>query len=221
MRQFYRWLFYLAGLLILALGLTLNTKTGLGVTPIISVPYSIAQVFGFNFGDATLVAYCLFVTIQFLLKGKPVRWADLLQLPLSLVFTRMLNLLDGAVPAAPQGMPARLCLLAAAILCTGVGAAMSVDMKLVPNPGDGIVAAIAQRTGRELGFTKNWFDTVNVGITLVFGLVMGHPLCGIGLGTVLAMLGVGRVMALFNRLCLPAMGRLAFVPAACGEGTAE
>ena len=50
---------------------------------------------------------------------------------------------------------------------------------------------------------------------------MGHPLCGIGLGTVLAMLGVGRVMALFNRLCLPAMGRLAFVPAACGEGTAE
>ena len=77
---------------------------------------------------------------------------------------------------------------------------MSVDMKLVPNPGDGIVAAIAQRTGRELGFTKNWFDTANVGITLVFGLVMGHPLCGIGLGTVLAMLGVGRVMALFNRL---------------------
>ena len=59
MRQFYRWLFYLAGLLILALGLTLNTKTGLGVTPIISVPYSIAQIFGFNFGDATLVAYCL------------------------------------------------------------------------------------------------------------------------------------------------------------------
>lgn len=39
MRQFYRWLFYLAGLFILALGLTLNTKTGLGVTPIISVPY--------------------------------------------------------------------------------------------------------------------------------------------------------------------------------------
>ena len=98
---------------------------------------------------------------------------------------------------------------------------MSVDMMLVPNPGDGIVAASAQRTGRELGFSKIWFDTANVGITLVFGLVMGHPLCGIGLGTVLAMLGVGREMALLNRLCLPAMGRLAFVPAARGEGTAE
>lgn len=217
MRQFYRWLFYLGGLLILALGLTLNTKTGLGVTPIISVPYSVAQVFGLNFGDATLAAYSLFIVVQFLLKGKPIRWADLLQLPLSLVFTRVLNLLDGAVPAAPAGLPARLGLLAAAILCTGVGAAMSVDMKLVPNPGDGIVAAIAQRTRRSLGFTKNWFDTANVSVTLVFGLITGHPLCGIGLGTVLAMVGVGRVMALFNRVCLPAMERLAFAPAACGE----
>lgn len=34
---FYRGLFYLMGLLILALGITLNTKTGLGVSPIISV----------------------------------------------------------------------------------------------------------------------------------------------------------------------------------------
>ena len=42
---FYRILFYAAGLLILALGLTLNTKTGLGVSPIISVAYSIATIF--------------------------------------------------------------------------------------------------------------------------------------------------------------------------------
>lgn len=215
MRKFYRWLFYLAGLFVLALGLTLNTKTGLGVTPIISVPYSVAQVFGLNFGDTTLVVYCLFIVIQFVLKGKPVRWADLLQLPLSMVFTRVLNLLDAVVPAAPTALFPRLVLLVAAILCTGLGAAMSVDMQLVPNPGDGIVAAIAARTHRELGFTKNWFDTLNVSITLVFGLVMGRPLCGIGLGTVLAMVGVGRVMALFNRRCLAPMKRLAFEPVEC------
>lgn len=214
MRQFYRWGFYLFGLFILALGLTLNTKTGLGVTPIISVPYSVAQVFGLNFGDATLAAYCVFITAQFILKGKPVRWADLLQLPLSMVFTRVLNLLDGVVPAGPSTLPGRVALLAAAILCTGVGAAMSVDMCLVPNPGDGIVAALAGRTRRSLGFTKNWFDTANVCLTLAFGLATGHPFCGIGLGTILAMVGVGRVMALFNRLCLGPMKRLAFAPAA-------
>ena len=40
----FRVLFYAAGLLILALGLTLNTKTGLGVSPIISVAYSISVI---------------------------------------------------------------------------------------------------------------------------------------------------------------------------------
>ena len=35
----YRWIFYIAGLVILALGIMLNTKTNLGVSPIISVPY--------------------------------------------------------------------------------------------------------------------------------------------------------------------------------------
>lgn len=36
----YRVLIYIAGLLILAMGLTLNTKAGLGVSPIISVSYA-------------------------------------------------------------------------------------------------------------------------------------------------------------------------------------
>ena len=31
--KFYRWGFYTLGMIILALGLTLNTKTGLGVSP--------------------------------------------------------------------------------------------------------------------------------------------------------------------------------------------
>lgn len=39
----YRVLIYIAGLLILAMGLTLNTKAGLGVSPIISVSYSVSE----------------------------------------------------------------------------------------------------------------------------------------------------------------------------------
>ena len=51
---FYRILFYVTGLLVLAHGLTLNTKTGLGVSPIISVAYSISEIFDHNFGNMTL-----------------------------------------------------------------------------------------------------------------------------------------------------------------------
>ena len=64
---FYRILFYVIGLLVLALGLTLNTKTGLGVSPIISVAYSISEIFDQNFGNMTLALYSLFVVIEMIL----------------------------------------------------------------------------------------------------------------------------------------------------------
>ena len=65
-----RWGFYLLGMVLLALGLTLNTKTGLGASAIVSVPFTVSQATGWNFGNLTLVVYCLFVVAQFILKGK-------------------------------------------------------------------------------------------------------------------------------------------------------
>ena len=47
----YRGFFYLGGLLVLALGIILNTKAGLGVSPIISVSYSISTILKSNFGN--------------------------------------------------------------------------------------------------------------------------------------------------------------------------
>ena len=81
---------YIVGLFILALGLTLNTKASLGVSPIISVLYSISQITGLNFGDLTFIEYVVFVFIQIWIhiseNNKKRILSDLLQLPLSLIF---------------------------------------------------------------------------------------------------------------------------------------
>lgn len=63
----YRWGFYVAGLLILALGIILNTKSGLGVSPIISVAYSTSTILNVNFGNMTFVLYTVFVVAEMLL----------------------------------------------------------------------------------------------------------------------------------------------------------
>ena len=68
--KFYRWGFYTLGMIILALGLTLNTKTGLGVSPIVSVAYSTSEIWGLNFGDATFYLYALFVVVQLFLRPR-------------------------------------------------------------------------------------------------------------------------------------------------------
>lgn len=221
---FYRALFYILGLLILAMGLTLNTKAGLGVSPIISVSYSVSEIFRLNFGNTTLVLYCLFVAAELVLHAVPrgkkspalLLGMDVLQIPLSLVFTRFLNLFGAVLPdLAPEGagwaehFPLRLLVLVLAILCTGVGAAMSLSMRVVPNPGDGIVQTLADCGGKSVGFTKNCFDLANVTITITLGLVLAHRLVGVGIGTVLAVIGVGRVIALFHRLAGAKLAALA------------
>lgn len=214
-----RGIFYVLGLLILALGIILNTKSGLGVSPIISVSYSISTILGVNFGNMTFVLYAVFVVIEVMIhialkKGQGrelfiTLGKDLLQLPLSLVFTRFMNLFSAWIPAPSHGFALQLLVLVAGIICTGIGAAMSLDMRIIPNPGDGIVQAIADCIRKPVGFTKNCFDLFNICISISVGLIFAHRLIGIGVGTVLSVIGVGRVIALFNHLFMGKLTKLA------------
>lgn len=196
-------LVYVVGMFILAIGLTLNTKANLGVSPIISVPYSISQITGLNFGDLTFVVYAIFVVVQIIihirLKNHKRIVSDILQLPLSLIFTRLLNIFSTYIPTA-QNLGIRFIVLTLAIICTGVGAAMSLSMQLVPNPGDGIVQSLAEGFNKSVGLTKNLFDCFNLCITLCISIFIAHQIVGVGIGTVIAVLGVGRVIALFHHI---------------------
>lgn len=205
----FRGLFYCIGLLTLAVGIILNTKAGLGVSAIISVPYCVSLILHFNFGNMTFIMYVILVLIQFLVKGKDRKWADLLQLGVSIIFTRFLNLFGSFIPSVPENdLVAKVIVLLIAVLLTGIGAAMSVNARLVPNPGDGIVSAIADRTGKDLGFIKNCVDLTCILITVSIGLITEHRLVGIGIGTVVSMIAVGRFMWLYNKLFKEKVGKL-------------
>lgn len=200
-QQVMRMLFYLAGMVILAFGITMNTKTGFGVSPIISIAYSVSTIWKLNFGNMTMALYCVFVIAQFIIRGKDRKWSDLLQIPVALLVSQLLNLFSWLMRDFHfESFWINLAFLILAILLTGLGVVLSVDMHLVPNPGDGIVQAISDRTGKSLGLTKNLFDIGCIITTIVLGLTMEGKLIGIGLGTVLAVIGVGRAIALFNLL---------------------
>ena len=130
---------------------------------------------------------------------KLVLFMDILQFPLSLIFTRFLDIFSGMIPdlwttypdSFAGSFPGRILFLIIAIILTGGGAA-------IPNPGDGIVQAISDFNHKSVGFTKNCFDLFNICLTISVGLIFAHHLVGIGIGTVLAVIGVGRAIAAFN-----------------------
>lgn len=194
-----RGIYYVLGLIVLALGLTLNAKTGLGVSPITALPYTVSEILHLNFGNMVFVLYLIFIAVELLLKK---RWADrflvVLQIPLSLVFTQVMNIFSGLLDLRLEVFWQQLLLLFCAILCTGIGAAMTMNMHLVPNPGDGIVQTISEFSDREIGMVKNCVDLANVLSAVLVGCLVREPLLGVGLGTVLAVLGIGRVITLFN-----------------------
>lgn len=145
----------------------------------------------------------MFVVVQIIihirLKNHKRIALDILQLPLSLIFTRLLNIFTVYIPTS-QNLGIRFIILTFAIICTGIGAAMSLSMQMVPNPGDGIVQALAERFDKSVGITKNWFDCLNLSITLCISLFIAHKIVGVGIGTVIAVVGVGRVIALFHHI---------------------
>ena len=204
-----RFVIYLVGMQLIALGIMFNTKAGLGASAIISVPYTISQATGLSLANLSLITYIALVALQFFVKGKDRQWIDVLQIVVSIVFTRFMALIEWAIPYQSGNLASDLVVLALGILFTGIGAAMTVDMQLIPNPGDGIVSALAQRTGADLGLCKNCVDVFCVASSMVIGLCMGDVWMGVGLGTIAAMVGVGRVIYMFNHIALPRLQQAA------------
>lgn len=201
----FRGFFYITGLLILAFGITLNTKTNMGVSPLISVAFCVASLLGENVGDVTLIWYIVFVAVEIIchirLKRYKTILADILQIPLSIVVTRFMNLFSAVIPDMTGNVVMRGMLLLAAIVLTGTGIGLTLNVRLIPNPGDGIVQAIADCCGKEVSTVKNILDAICVLITAAISMVFAGKIIGIGIGTILAVIFVGRTVAVFNRFC--------------------
>lgn len=209
-----RGLIYVMGMLILALGLSISTRTNLGVSPLISVAFYVSKVTNRNIGNITLLWYAIFVAVEIVCHIKKKRYQeipkDILQIPVSIVLTRFMNVFTGIIPEMTGNLVIRVFFLAIAIILIGLGIVFTLNVRLIPNPGDGIVQALADLFARKVSTMKNILDAVCTLLTVIMSLVFSHKIIGIGLGTVLSVIFVGRVVALGNHFLKEKMLR------ACG-----
>ena len=97
---------YSVGMVILAVGLALTAQTGLGTSPLTSIAFVLARTLDRQFADTTLVMFTVFVLGEMALeKERTARRMVMLlmQIPLSIVFTRVMGLVQsgGICPHAP------------------------------------------------------------------------------------------------------------------------
>lgn len=195
---------YIVGMVLLAWGLALTAETQLGTSPLTSIAFVAASRLNIPFSDATLGLFLLYVIAQLGLRRPPnTVFSILLQIPLSILFTRVMGLVQRVVDLTGCSLALRLFFLLLSVCLTGVGAAMTLKTGLVPNPSDGFVQAVAEVSHQPLGLTKNILDILSVCIAAGLSLLLLGRVVGVGIGSVVCMLGTGRVMALYHRLTEP------------------
>lgn len=210
---------YLLGLMLMALGITLLNLSDLGTTPLSSIPYVLSRLLSgsalFTFGRLTLLFHTACALAQVAVRRR-VTAQILLQIPLAVVFSALLDLFGSllSLPAPPLAL--RLALCAAGVALSALGIVLIVRAGLMLPAPDALLHAVSERTGRPLSQVKIAGDVLWVAVAALLSLVLllsrgtagFWPLLAgcfggrlaVGVGTLIAMYFTGRLVGVFRRL---------------------
>ena len=188
------------GLIVNSTGIALITKAGLGTSQISSVPYVLTFQFPWlSFAMGTFSINVVFILVQIVLMGRRFFPVQLLQIVVNVVFSSALGAAMSALGwLAPSSLPLQLLTLALGCCVLGCGIAIECAPEVIFVPGEGIVYAIAEVTGKKLGTVKLVFDAVLVIASVSLSLALFGELRGVGVGTIVTVFITGNVVNFAN-----------------------
>lgn len=192
-----RFIVFVIGMNVLAIGIILNTKSLLGVSPINALPYASSNILAVSLGMMTTMVYVVFIIIQLILLKK-FDLQVIMQLPFSFVFGYLIDFYDLFFSYKPMFFYEQIIILIIAILLTALGAFLMVFGDIVLNPADGLVHTIAKVADKNFGFIKNIADLVFIVLTIIICLITKGYVLGIGIGTIVSAIFIGRFVALYQ-----------------------
>ena len=209
---------YLAGMIIMALGITFLNKSNLGTTPLSSVPYVLSKILVgktlLTFGMLTLMFHSLCILFQVLL-WKKFTVKMFLQFPLALAFSALLDQFMGWIQIPDPVLWLRALLCALGITLSALGIVLIVGMDLMLPAPDAFPRSVSARTGIELHKVKiagdvTWVTVASI-ISIIYlyhnGLTSIGPLLSacftgklaVGIGTLFSMYFTGRLVGIFRK----------------------
>ena len=197
----FRYFLFLVGIFTISLGIAFSTSSGLGTTPLASLPYTLSLGFAPSMGTFMMLLNitCFLIQLALLRKRFPKAWV--LQLPAAVIFgwmTDFSNYLLSWFEPANYGM--QLACLAAGIILVAAGLSIEVSANTIMLSVDGLVKAIVMVTEKNFGKIKVGLDVTLVTLSIVCSFVLIGGIEGIREGTVLAALLVGTLSRVFTPL---------------------
>ncbi|MDZ5711129.1 YczE/YyaS/YitT family protein [Jeotgalibacillus haloalkalitolerans] len=181
-----RWSFFIIGLVILGLGISLTIKgQQLGIGPWDVLHVGLFQQLGLTVGTWAILVGALIIALTVVVTKKPPRIGAILNMLLIGVFIDFFNWL---IPE-PQSLIGAIVILLAGIVVMGYGVGIYVSADLGEGPRDTIMMMIVRRTGWNLSKVRRSIEIV----ALIIGWLLGGP---VGIGTILIAFFTGTIVNL-------------------------
>lgn len=208
-----RILIYGTGLMCLAFGVVFSVNSGLGVSPINSLPYIVSMITGTELGNCVTIIFSLYILIQLFLLRKDFKWINLTQIFFSGLFGYFVEVAKWVV--GDFSLPTyfgQLAMLGISVLFVSTGVCLYMNVKLVNMPMEGVTHAIAERFFRNIPFhdVKVIIDCLGVFLGITLSVIFLNRVEGIREGTVLCALLVGKIMKPMQKILIPAISRICF-----------
>lgn len=208
-----RILIYGTGLMCLAFGVVFSVNSGLGVSPVNSLPYIVSKITGTELGNCVTIIFSLYILIQLFLLRKDFKWINLTQIFFSGLFGYFVEVAKWAV--GDFSLPTyfgQLAMLGTSVLFVSAGVCLYMNVKLVNMPMEGLTHAIAEKFFRNIPFhdVKVVIDCLGVFLGITLSVIFLNRVEGIREGTVICALLVGKIMKPMQKILIPAISRICF-----------
>lgn len=195
-----RFLVYIMGLIVLAFGIAFSIRSGLGVSPVSSVPYTLSRISGLTVGLTTTAFYTFCVFLQLVILKRDFKLRHLLQIFFAYafgLFTDMSLFLTRNI--VTDIYPVRLLILAISLVLIAFGVYTVVLTDVVMNAPDGLVKTISDHWKIEFSRGKSIFDLFCVSTSFILSLIFLGNIPGLREGTVIAALSIGRLIGFISK----------------------
>ena len=194
-----------AGLICIALGISLAKLACMGTSPISSVPAvmtEVSEAYGIpmTMGMWTFVFNLSYFLLELALLRRAFKPVQFLQIPLFFVLSVFVDIWLGVFgPLAPQGYAWQLAWLLVSIVVLGFGIRVQLAADLLMTPGDAAVQVIAYVSKMRFSRCKVIWDVSLMSLAALVSLLVLGGLFQVREGTILSALLVGPMVRLVDR----------------------
>ncbi len=191
---------YVLGFFILAIGINISKRAGLGISPVSSIPYACELVWGIELGKATYLVYMGLMALQIILLRKNYKVRSLLQIIATFILGTFITYTSTKyllfwLPV-PSNYFIQLVYLFISIVVIGVGVSLFLIPNIMPLPAEGLAQAIVEVSKGKVKFgnAKIMVDSGMVSISAILSIIFLGGLQTVREGTILAAILVGKVV---------------------------